>query len=189
MSWISDLLGPLIQKATSDIGRRRVWNFQNGPDVTDNKASDRLDIDFSGVPVATHRVEDNNGNPLSVAYTALAATAATSKQYNLGAPLPANSFILGASIQLDAAFAASGASFIELDVGSSGDADAILSSVDIMSAPVDGQANSSSFFGVAPFKLFASSTQLLVTFRSDVNLDTTTAGDVTVHVFYSTLGS
>lgn len=111
----------------------------------------------------------------------------TSQDINIGAALPANARILGVSIHTVTAFSGGSVSALALDIGSSGDADALIDGADLMATVVDGQAATRPL-GIAPNKLFASSTQLVARFVSTGdNLVNLTAGTCTIDVLFCVL--
>lgn len=116
--------------------------------------------------------------------TADLTASAGSQVINLGAALPANAQVLGVSIDLATPFTGGGAASATADIGSSGDADALIDGADIFAAAVDGQASALTA-GIAPNKFFSGSTQLTVTIAADVNVDLLTAGDMTARVLFA----
>lgn len=118
--------------------------------------------------------------------TANVNAAATSQVINLGAALPANARILGVDVRL-AVVAGTVTGPVIVKVGSAGDDDAVLASANLTSAAVDGEASTHTL-GIAPNKLFATSTQLICTaVSSSGNLSTTTGLDATVDVLFAVL--
>lgn len=111
----------------------------------------------------------------------------TSQTVNIGAALPDNARIIGVSIHTVTAFSGGSVSALLVDVGSAGDVDALIDGAALHSTVVDGQAATRPL-GIAPNKLFASSTQLVATFVSTgddlVNL---TAGACTIDVLFTVL--
>jgi hypothetical protein len=112
--------------------------------------------------------------------------AAVSEAIAIGAPLPANAHILGASIALATPFSGGGATSCVVDIGSTGDADAIVDGSNVFAAAVDGQASTLPA-GIAPNKVFSSATQLNATFISDVNVAALSAGSATVEVLFAVI--
>lgn len=112
----------------------------------------------------------------------------TSQTINIGATLPANARIVGASIHTCTAFSGGSVSALVVDIGTSGDVDAIVDGADLMSTVQDGQAASRPL-GIAPNKLFAAAgAQLIATFTSTTdNLVNLTAGTCTIDVLFSVL--
>lgn len=101
---------------------------------------------------------------------------------NIGAVLPANSMVLGVNVALATPFTGGGAGSVLLDIGTSGDPDAIVANADLFAAAVDGMASALPA-GIAPFKLFVSAgAQLLATIAADVNVAALTAGAATITV-------
>lgn len=112
----------------------------------------------------------------------------TSQTVNIGAVLPANARILGVSVHTVTAFSGGSVSALALDIGTSGDVDAIVDGAALHSAAVDGQVATLPS-GIAPNKLFASAgAQLIATFVSTGdNLVNLTAGACTIDVLYTVL--
>lgn len=136
------------------------------------RVGDTLNIDF---PI---------GAPLTDTFTHADLTAAaTSETLNVGAALPANARIYGFNIKLATPFSGGGAAAVSVEVGSAGDADAIVDGADLFAAAVDGQASSAPA-GIAPYKHFALSTQITATFTSNVNVADLDAGSVTIEIYY-----
>lgn len=126
---------------------------------------------------------------VAVAYTDLAAgnTNGASVAINIGAALPANARILSANIRLATPFTGGSASAVTVDIGTTGDPNAIVAAADVLSAAVDGQASSMPF-GIAPFKFFSSAgAQLKATFTPDGGhqLANLTAGSCTIEVLFA----
>lgn len=108
---------------------------------------------------------------------------------NIGAVLPANARILSYNVELTTPFTGGSASAVTIDIGTSGDADAIADGVDVFAAAVDGNASSAPA-GIAPFKHFtAGGAQLLAKFTPDGGhkLSELTAGACKVTVLYTVL--
>lgn len=107
---------------------------------------------------------------------------------NIGTALPANSRIVGVALKLATPFTGGGVSSVALDVGTSGDANALIAASDVLAAAVDGQASTCPS-GIAPHKHFAAGGQLLATFTPDgaKSLNDLTAGSITVDVLYTVL--
>ncbi len=112
----------------------------------------------------------------------------TSQTIDIGAVLPANARILGRSIHTVTAFSGGSVSALAVDIGTSGDVDAIVDGADLFAAAVDGQAATLPD-GIAPNKLFASAgAQLIATVVSTGdNLVNLTAGAMTIDVLFSVL--
>ena len=70
-----------------------------------------------------------------------------------------------------------------VDIGSTGDTDAIVDGANVMATPVDGQASQIPD-GIAPHKSFTTATQLMLTIASNSALNSMTSGDCTVRVFF-----
>lgn len=111
----------------------------------------------------------------------------TSQDINIGAALPDNARIIGVSIHTVTAFSGGTVSALALDIGSSGDIDALVDGADLFAAAVDGQAATRPL-GIAPNKLFATATQLVARFVSTGdNLVNLTAGACTIDVLFAVL--
>ncbi len=175
MSWLADLLGNLLQVAGSNFARRRTWNWLYGPTVTDDAANGRLNHDFTNIRVQKRE--------LDIAHADLVAIF-TSQPFNLDDPLPANAHVLGVEVELSETFTGGGATYVQADVGSSGDQDAIANNCDLYAAPVDGQC-SRIVAGIAPNKSFAAATQLTVLVSSNVALNGITTGSCTIRVLFA----
>lgn len=110
----------------------------------------------------------------------------TSEDENIGAALPANARILGTNIKLTTPFAGITGP-VTVDIGSSGDIDALVDGANLTDAAVDGQASTMPS-GIAPNKHFATSTQLVARFLSaSGNLADASAGSVTIEVYFAVL--
>ncbi len=110
-----------------------------------------------------------------------------SQTFNLGAVLPANARIVGASVKLATPFTGGGAADVKLDIGTAGDPDAIVNAADLFAAAVDGEASAMPS-GIAPNKHFvAAGAQLTATVDADVNVADLTAGAATIDVLYTIL--
>ncbi len=106
-----------------------------------------------------------------------------SQDINLGAILPARAQILGVSFSAFTVFAGGGVT-LTLDIGSSGDPDAIKDGVDLATAAVDGQPATQTN-GVHPNKQFLTATQLVARFLgAGGNVEDLTSGTVTIHVAF-----
>lgn len=103
---------------------------------------------------------------------------------NLGTALPAGAMVLAVNVALTTPFTGGSASSVLLDIGSSGDPDAIVANCDLFAAAVNGMASSLPA-GIAPFKLFTTSTQLLATVAADVNVAALTAGAATITLLFT----
>lgn len=112
--------------------------------------------------------------------------AAVSEAIAIGAALPANAHVLGVNVSLATPFSGGGATSCVVDIGSTGDADALIDGANVFAAAVDGMASTRPL-GIAPNKIFASSTQLNATFISDVNVAALTAGSATIEVLFTVL--
>ncbi|MGB0873595.1 MAG: hypothetical protein ACPGYP_10755, partial [Solirubrobacterales bacterium] len=119
---------------------------------------------------------------LTVGHADLTA-AATSQVLAIGT-LPANSRIVGRSIALATPFTGGSVSACTVDIGSTGDADAVVDGANVLAAAVDGQASAITD-GIAPNKHFASETTLNATFISaSDNLVNLAAGACTIDILY-----
>jgi hypothetical protein len=106
---------------------------------------------------------------------------------NIGAVLPANSMIVGVNVALATPFSGGTATSVLLDIGTSGDPDAIVSNCDLFAAAVNGVASSMPA-GIAPFKLFVSAgAQLLATVAADDDVADLVAGAATITVSFVAL--
>lgn len=111
----------------------------------------------------------------------------TSQDINIGAALPDNARIVGVDMRSLTAFSGGTVSALAVDVGSSGDIDALIDGADVFSAAVDG-GPATMPKGIRPNKTFASATQLVARFVSTTdNLVNLTAGSVTIDVLYVVL--
>lgn len=101
-----------------------------------------------------------------------------------GAALPANARILHVAVKLATPFTGGTTSAVTFDVGTTGDADALVDGANVYAAAVDGYASSVPL-GIAPNKHFSSAPTLNVTVANvgDTLLNLT-AGAATVEVFY-----
>ena len=103
---------------------------------------------------------------------------------NIGAVLPANAMILSVDVALATPFSGGTATSVLLDIGTSGDPDAIVVNCDLFAAAVDGKASSMPA-GIAPFKLFTSAgAQLLATVAADDDVADLVAGACTITVSF-----
>lgn len=105
---------------------------------------------------------------------------------NIGATLPANARIAYVDPHDYTPFTGGGAVSVDLNIGTSGDLDAIVAACDVLSAAVDG-GPSTLTRGIRPNKLFATiGAQLLATFTPDGahNLNDLTAGSIILDVWY-----
>ena len=178
MSWLDDVVGILVRVSGVDKARRRWWNVIAGPTFTDDAANERLDVDFSDVrlQMREQRIQWSDLSSLPAGQT--------SKAFDLGAALPANAHVLGAEVSVATAFGNGGTcTWVTVDLGSTGDADAVVDGADVLAAPVDGEAATRPA-GIAPNKSFAITTQLLFTIASDAVLNGFTSGDCTARVFF-----
>jgi len=103
---------------------------------------------------------------------------------NIGAVLPANSMILAVDVALATPFSGGTATSVLLDIGTSGDPDAIVANCDLFAAAVDGKASTMPA-GIAPFKLFTvAGAQLLATVAADDDVADLVAGACTITVSF-----
>ncbi len=113
--------------------------------------------------------------------------AATSQTINIGATLPANARIVGYDIRALTIFTGGGAGAVTVDVGTSGDIDAIVDGSDLFAAAVDG-GPSTMPLGIRPNKTFiTAAAQLIATFVADVDVADLTTGSVVIDVLYVVL--
>ncbi len=107
---------------------------------------------------------------------------------NIGTTLPANARIVGVALKLATPFTGGSASSVSLDIGTSGDDNAIVAGADVLAAAVDGQASTRPA-GIAPDRHYASGGQLLAKFTPDAGhqLANLTAGSITIDVTYVVL--
>jgi hypothetical protein len=111
----------------------------------------------------------------------------TSQDINIGAALPANARIVGVDLHTFTAFSGGTVSALAVDIGSSGDVDALVDGADLFTAAVDG-GPSTRPAGIRPNKLYATATQLTARFVSTTdNLVNLTAGAITIDVLYVVL--
>ena len=103
---------------------------------------------------------------------------------NIGAVLPANAMILAVDVALATPFSGGTATLVLLNIGTSGDPDAIVANCDLFTAAVDGKASAMPA-GIAPFKLFTSAgAQLLATVVADDDVADLVAGACTITVSF-----
>lgn len=120
---------------------------------------------------------------VTITHTTL-VDAALFQVVNVGAVLPANAMILGVDVAQTTATTGGGSSSCVVDIGTAGDADALIDGANVFAAAVDGMASTRPL-GIAPNKLFVSAgAQLTATVTSDVNVDLLTAGSFTVTVSF-----
>ena len=123
-----------------------------------------------------------------IATHATITAAAATETLNIGAVLPANATILAVSMYGLTPFSGGTVGDFTVDIGSSGDADALIDGADLFSAAVDG-APATMTAGVNPHKTFvAAGAQLTAKFdcASDDVADAT-AGSVTIDVLFTVL--
>jgi hypothetical protein len=100
------------------------------------------------------------------------------------ATLPPKACVLGVGVDLATPFTGGGAGAVSVDIGTSGDVDALIDGSNLFAAAVDGQASTRPL-GIAPNHRYESGASLIATFISDVNVVGLTAGACTIHVYYS----
>jgi hypothetical protein len=179
MANVDDLKGPLVQQDGADAGRRRTWDLQHGPAVTDVPSTGKLELDFSAMP-RTIQVAS-----FTLSYQLLTAAALT-QDFTL-TTLPAGAMIMGVAGAMSAAFSIPSATFVYLNMGTAVDVDSVLRQTAIHVAPVDGQINLITY-GASPNRYFGSATALTFQVQSDQNVNGATAGNVTLRVAYAVVG-
>lgn len=103
------------------------------------------------------------------------------------AALPAQSRILSVSVKLTTPFTGGTVSACTFDVGTTGDADALIDGADVFAAAVDGYASTAPA-GIAPNKHFVTAPTLNVTVaNAGDTLANLSAGAATVEVLYVVL--
>lgn len=112
----------------------------------------------------------------------------TSQDINIGAILPANARILGVDMRAQTSFSGGTVSALEVDIGTSGDIDALIDGAGVFAAAVDG-GPATMPKGIRPNKTFvAAGAQLVARFVSTGdNLVNLTAGSVTIDVLFCVL--
>jgi len=121
---------------------------------------------------------------LSLALGEAALTAAATSEAVAIGTIPSGATVLGSEVQLATPFSGGGASTCVVDIGSTGDADAIVDGANLFASAVDGQAATKPA-GIAPNKTFATATVLNATVTADVNVVGLTAGAATIVVYYA----
>lgn len=113
--------------------------------------------------------------------------AAATQTINIDTALPANSRIVGVDIHTLTPFSGGTVGDFTVDIGTSGDVDALIDGADLFAAAVDG-GPATIPQGIRPNKFFAAGGQLIATFRcgSD-DVGDATAGAVTIDVLYVVL--
>lgn len=136
----------------------------------------------NGVQKKTVTVAFDNAALAAAATNGLAATV------NISTALAANARILGVDMRSLTPFTGGSASAVSVDVGMSGDVNALIAAADVFAAAVDG-GPATMPLGVRPFKTFASGGQLIATFTPDAGhkLSLLTAGSVVIDVLYTIL--
>jgi hypothetical protein len=119
---------------------------------------------------------------------AAAATNGLAASVNIGTALASNARILGFDMRSLTPFNGGGASAVSVDVGTSGDVNALIATADVFGAAVDG-GPATMPLGVRPNKTFAAGGQLIATFTPDAGhkLSLLTAGSVVIDVLYTIL--
>lgn len=101
--------------------------------------------------------------------------------------LPDNSRVLSVSVKLTTPFTGGTVSACTFDVGTTGDADALIDGANVFAAAVDGYASTAPL-GIAPNKHFATGPQINVTVANvGDTLANLTAGAATVEILYVVL--
>jgi hypothetical protein len=169
-----------------------VWVFDGDSSATEAtgtvrqpaSGSGRWHIAVAGASGASGGVDKRS---VTIAHGDLTA-AATSEAIEIGEPLPANARIIGVSIHTVTPYSGGSVSAAVVDIGTSGDADAIVDGANVFAAAVDGQASTLPA-GIAPNKLFAAAgAQLLATVATtNGNVADLTAGTITIDVLFAVL--
>lgn len=127
---------------------------------------------------------------VTIAYNNAALVAASTNgaaaTVNVGAVLPANARILSADARSFTAFAGASMATFSLQLGTSGDVDALISACDLLAAAVDG-GPSTFTRGIRPNKTFVSAeAQLIATLTPDGShkCSDLTSGSITLDVFF-----
>lgn len=152
------------------------------------------DVEIKGNLTVTPSVSNGaQKRTVTVPYNNAALAAANSNGasavVNIGAVLPANARILGVDMRALTAFSGGSASAVTIDVGTSGDPDALIDGADVFAAAVDG-GPATMPAGIRPNKTFASAgAQLIATFTPDAGhqLANLTAGTVIIDVLFTEL--
>jgi hypothetical protein len=113
--------------------------------------------------------------------------AATSQAIALAAAarlLPAGAQILGVDIDLSVPFSGGGASAVSVDIGTTGDTDAIVDGANLFAAAVGGKASTRPP-GISPNARLPAGGNLFATFISDVNVVDLAAGSCTIHIVWN----
>lgn len=106
-----------------------------------------------------------------------------SQTINIGTALPVNARIVGVDMRSLAAFSGGTASEVTVDVGTSGDVDALVDGADLFAAAVDG-GPATMPPGIRPNKTFAAGAQLIATFAANDDVADLSAGSVVIDVLY-----
>lgn len=113
--------------------------------------------------------------------TADLTASAGSQSIDIGAALPAGACVIGAWLALATTFSGGGASSCTADLGvKGGDTDSLIDGADLFTAA--GEISSPA--GVLPAGHYGAITPAVV-IAADVNVDTLTAGSVTVNILYT----
>lgn len=108
----------------------------------------------------------------------------TTQDINIGAVLPANARIVGVDMRAMTAFSGGGTGSQTVDIGTSGDVDALIDGADLFAAVVDG-GPATMPQGIRPNKTFATAgAQLSARFICDTTQAAFTAGAVTIDVLF-----
>lgn len=145
--------------------------------ATEDSASNEIDLSVSSaVRVRQATVTFDDGDLTSDT---------NSQAFTLSPSLPAGSAVLGVAIDLGTVLDDAEAT-ITMDIGPSGDTDAIIDGADLTTA-ANGQAGSRPL-GVAPNLYVGSETALSATVTSTGTISDISQGDCTVRVFYAEIG-
>lgn len=161
----------------SQIGLRDVATIYTATNVEAALAEVKVLVD-AGMQVQKKTV--------TATHATLVAAAAT-ETVNIGTALPANSRIVGVDFHTMTAFSGGTISDFTVDIGTSGDVDALIDGADLFAAAVDG-GPATIPQGIRPNKFLAAGGQLIATFRcgSDDVADAS-AGAITIDVLYVVL--
>lgn len=110
----------------------------------------------------------------------------SSQAINIGAVLPANARIMGVDLRAYTPFTGGATVSVALDIGSSGDVDALVDGADVLAAAVDS-GPSTRPAGIRPNKMFATAgAQLIATFIPDGAhaLSVLDAGSIIIDVLF-----
>lgn len=180
---IAELLSTANGKGASTVGIEDAGGVYTATNVEAALAEVKTIAD-AGMPVLKKTV--------TVAYNNAALAAANSNgaaaTVNIGTALPSNARIVGVDMRSLTVFSGGSASAVKVDIGTSGDIDALIAQADVFAAAVDG-GPATMPSGVRPSKTYASGGQLIATFTPDVGhqLANLTAGTVVIDVLYTVL--